>query len=553
MIAFLLSGISLQAQQGGGEKGEKKEWTDGELQDVQIEIVNERKIVLPHANRNFEKIPPRPAESATAPITYDFRTFSFQAPEIKPLIRPLKLKQTTSSNVYGSYVSLGYGNYASPYAEAFLNSRKDKDKLVGAHAWLISSGKGPVDGKNSGSGNSGISLYGKTFGKVLSFSGDVGFENTSTHFYGYPEGMEVNRDSIKQSYNVFSLNGSLSNTKKTDFAYSLGAGLSYLSDKHNARETEIDLAFKSSYAIQDESSVQLKADYSAINRKDQLVDATLRNLFQVKGAYVFTPMDGFTMNAGVIVAYENDTLGGKDLHVFPDLSVTYKVTPSVEVVGALTGGIDKVSLHTLAAANWWLAPNVAIFHTDRTFEFNVGMNAKLGNKVEAHTGIALANLKNYYYFVNSPEDQSKFIVVYDRSGTKRSNLFASLSYAQSEKAKFMLRGDVYSYTTGDKELKEPWHKPLYKLSANAYYNIYDKILLKADLIMQGGMKALDPVTLETVKLDGAFDLNAKAEYLFSDSFSFFVQFNNITSNKYPLFLNYPVRGLQVLGGITWSF
>jgi hypothetical protein len=29
--------------------------------------------------------------------------------------------------------------------------------------------------------------------------------------------------------------------------------------------------------------------------------------------------------------------------------------------------------------------------------------------------------------------------------------------------------------------------------------------------------------------------------------------NNIISNKYPLFLNYPVRGFQATAGITWSF
>ncbi len=67
------------------------------------------------------------------------------------------------------------------------------------------------------------------------------------------------------------------------------------------------------------------------------------------------------------------------------------------------------------------------------------------------------------------------------------------------------------------------------------------------------MKAFDQPTQEEVSLDNAFDLNARAEYLFSKSFSFFVQLNNIASNEYPMFYHYPVRGMQVLGGITWSF
>ena len=64
---------------------------------------------------------------------------------------------------------------------------------------------------------------------------------------------------------------------------------------------------------------------------------------------------------------------------------------------------------------------------------------------------------------------------------------------------------------------------------------------------------LDPVTDQKVSLKNAFDLNFKTEYLFSETFSAFIQLNNITSSKYPLFLNYPVRGFQATAGITWSF
>jgi hypothetical protein len=220
-------------------------------------------------------------------------------------------------------------------------------------------------------------------------------------------------------------------------------------------------------------------------------------------------------------------------------------------VGSFTGGVDKVTLHSLVRENWWLAPNIPIYHTNRLFEFLAGINARLGNQVEVHAGLAAANLKNLYSFVNSADDQSKFITVFDEGTVKRNNVYAALSYAQSEKAKFMVRMDYYTYTAGD--LQEVWHRPTYRLSANAFYNIYDKILLKADLIMQGGMKALDQPSAEVIRLDGAFDLNARAEYLFSDSFSFFVQLNNIVSNEYPLFYHYPVRGMQGLGGITWSF
>jgi len=109
IFASVLAVPMLQAQQ-------KKNWEEGEgeIENVEIEIVKERQIILPKANRNFEKIPPRATEPIKPPITYDFRSFNFQAPQISSHIRPLKLKKESEANVYGGYLQLGFGNYTSP-------------------------------------------------------------------------------------------------------------------------------------------------------------------------------------------------------------------------------------------------------------------------------------------------------------------------------------------------------------------------------------------------------------------------------------------------------
>lgn len=535
------------------EAQEKQEpWEDqGKLENVEVEIINQLEIKLPKATRNFEKIPPRPSEPIRPAMTYDFRPFVFNTPEVRPQIRPLKLKQLESADVYGGTLILGYGNYASPYVEGFINSGRSRNKLVGAHAWLKSSAKGPVDGKNSGSGTSGISLYGKTFSDEISLSGNFGFDNRTTHFYGYPQPMEVSRDTIKQSFNHFTLGGAIENARNSKFAYRLGGDFSYLSDKYDAKETEIDVAFGSSYRISDDQSIEISADYAYISRKDSEVETRGRNLLQINGGYAFTPLDGVKIRAGVNFAYENDTIDSKDVHLYPDIHGSYALSPSVDVVASLTGGMQKVSLLSLSQENWWLAPNVAIAHTNKQFDLEVGLKARLGNKVGVHTGLSLASLKNMYFFLNDSTDQAKFQTVYDDKATKRSNFFAALSYAQSEKAKFMLRGDLYSYLTD--ELDQPWHKPTYKLTANASYDLYSKLLFSLDLVALGGMKAYDFESDKEVTLDGAFDVNFRTEYKFSQSLSFFVQLNNIASNKYPVFLNYPVRGFQVMGGLMWSF
>src|SRR5688572_15115208 len=230
---------------------------EGNLDDVEIEIVKERQITLPPANRNFEKVPPPPAETARPSFLYDFKPFSFQASQINPAIRPLKLKQEAASNVFGGYLSAGYGNYASPYLEGFINSRRDRNKLIGAHGFVRSSGKGPVDDKNSASGSSGLSIYGKGFSNFISVSAEAGYENRFTHFYGYQPGSAVDADDIRQSYNVFHLKGELSNTKSTAFAWKLGGAFSHLADRYEARESEAGFDFRSSYELNDEAGIAI--------------------------------------------------------------------------------------------------------------------------------------------------------------------------------------------------------------------------------------------------------------------------------------------------------
>ncbi len=529
---------------------QNQKWGDegGKLEAVEIEIVKEREITLPKASRNFEKIAPRPSEPIKPPITYDFQSFNFQAPQINPMVKPLKLKSENKPNVYGGFVRAGFGNYVSPLLEAYLNSTRDKNKLIGAHVYLTGSDRGPVDGKNSGSGSSGISLYGKSFSDLIALSGNVGFTNRSTHFYGYVPGTDVDAKSIKQAYNLFKLSAALENTKNSDFKYQVGAGFSYLADKFDARESEVDFGFKSSYDLKNETQINIKADYSIISRKDALVEAKPRNLFTVTPNYAFTILEDLKLSVGFVAAYENDTIDSKSLHLYPDAKASYPINPSLDVVASLTGGIEKVSLQTLSNENLWLNSNIPIYHTNKVFDFNVGLKARVGNKVSAYTGLSFANLKNWYYYQNSDVDQAKFDINYNKKSIMRSNFYAALSYAQSEVAKFMVRGDYYGYSSASL-----LHRPTYKLTANGSYNLYQKFIFSADLIAQGGMKALDPVTDQSVKLKGAFDLNFKTEYLFSQSFSAFIQLNNITGNKYPVFLNYPVRGFQVLAGITWSF
>jgi len=530
----------------------QEKWGEGEIEKVEIEIVKERQIVLPKANRNFEKVSPRPVEPIKPEITYEFKNLNFTTPEFNPAIRPLRLKQEPIAKIYGNYISAGIGNFSSPFLDAYATSKRDKEKFYGVKLFHQSFGQGAVDEKNSAGGNTQLRLFGKTFGRQAALGGFINYENIGTYFYGYTPGTDINRDLIKQNYSIVSLGGDVANSTTSEFNYKINGSFSYLTDHYLAKESEVVLGLTSDYEISKTSKILIGSDYYLMSRKDEFVEAKPRHIFKMKGAYQFSPIDDLLIKIGANVVLENDTIGkDKSLHIYPDIRASYPLSPSVEMYAGLSGDIDRVSLHTIAHENPWVNANIGIFNTNRTIEFLGGLKGKLGSKVAFGTGLAVANLKDYYFYQNDPTDRAKFITVFDEGNTKRSNIFAELGFSHADAARILLRGDYYGYSTD--LVPEAWHRPKYRVSFNSSYNLYSKLLFNVDMIVQGGAKALDVDTNTTVELDAAVDLNVKASYFLSKQFSIFLKGSNLLANEYQLFLNYPVRGLQVMGGITWVF
>lgn len=530
------------------------EWTQGEIEKVEIEIVRDKQITLKKAARNFEKIPPRPAEPIKPAITYDWIGIPFASPDYNPTIRPLRAQTEALAKLTGNYLAAGLGNLGSLYLEGHLNTKRDRNKWYGANVYHRSFAKGPVDGKNSAGANTSLGLFGTSFGKTVTATGQIDYQNLGTYFYGYgPQAGEVSRDTLRQRYDIVGLSVALQNAKKSDFNYQLKGAFSYLNDFLKAAESDVTLDFRSDYTTKKGQTFLLGADYILLARTDEGVDAKPRSLFRVKPAYRFSPLEKVTMTVGFNVALENDTLGkDKSFHVYPHARASYAVAgEAAQLYAQITGDIDKVGLHALVAENRWVGANVGLAHTNRSVDFSGGVLGKLAGKFTYEAGASFANLKNWYFFRNSDANVARFVVDYDQGNVQRVNVFATVGYDQSDKFKLNLRADYFTYSVDD--LVEAWHKPTYRVRLNTQQLIVQKLVWRMDLAALGGMRAFDPINGTAVKLKSAVDVGARFDYLLSPKAAVFVKGENLLNNEYPLFFNYPTRGLQVLGGLTWTF
>lgn len=520
---------------------------EGGIPDVEIQIVNPLKVTLPKADRNFAKVPAMPAEPISPPMVYDYSLVSFLTPSYSPAVRPLRLKPTEATAYRPGFISAGFGNYISPYLKGYISFFPAKSLTTGGLSFHHHSfGTGKVDDKNSSSGFTSVAANIKSAGKVATTEVLAGFEDRAGNFYGYVPGSDVSKDTIKQAYQTYFLSGSISNSKASDFNYEIRPSFSYLKDKYSAKETDFSLGVNTLYKMK-EGGISVNARYSLIAREDSEIESQVRHLFSVTPQYQFKLAEKFSLNVGATVAFENDSIGKSDFHVYPAISSHYSIGNNFNLFAKLGGDIDKVGLHSLSRDNLWINPNVSIFHTNKALEFSGGIVGNLGN-LSATAGFTLSQLKNYFLFQNDSINQAKFNVIYD--DVTRSNLFLGLNFDKGNYS-FRVRGDYYNYTTQTQQ--EAWHRPQYTADVSVGIKAGAKLSIVPRFMVMGGMKAFDFSIDEIIELPLAVDFGVNSEYSFSDRVGVFIKLSNLLNSNYSLYNNYPVRGIQGLAGFTWKF
>jgi outer membrane receptor protein involved in Fe transport len=141
-----------------------------------------------------------------------------------------------------------------------------------------------------------------------------------------------------------------------------------------------------------------------------------------------------------------------------------------------------------------------------------------------------------------------FNVVYDN--IRHKNLVGELTITPISRVKLALQAEYNIYTMN--VLTAAWHKPNYLGRATLSYNIKDKILVNAAFYLEGkrNVQALNGDILE---IDGVMDLNLGVEYRLNKRVSAYLNFNNITANRYHLWYLYPAHRFNMRGGVTYAF
>lgn len=520
----------------------------GQLEEAEIVIRKDRRILLPPATRNFEKMPQLPLSEAATEQTFSFRSFSLPLQPMIPTFRSAQYQSNTRrEEITSNYVKLGYGNFGTPYAEGYFGTKRNERYLINLHARHLSSNTGPVFDENSGNSDTEASVAAKFFSRINKVSGSLNYRNHTQYYYGYNPSLEFTPNQIKQTYSRFNADVKIENAdKERDFDYHFKTDWRFLSDAFESQESKFNFDVGGFYKLN--SNLRLSMSLFASLSTLEGLEAVNRNFLNLKPRLDYNK-DAFSVTAGANFAGDNQFNSG--IGLYPVLKVGYEVNNGLKVFAGYEGDLSFNSLESSVDINPWVQQELDLRNTEKRSDVYAGFNFNILQGLRLSSGISYASLNHMQFFTNSATDSTRFNALYDGGTTNRFNIYSVLNFEQSNAVRSSLRIDFFDYNLAT--LADAWHRPDLQVSWNSTAFLTERLSLTLDMYMMGGLNGLNNQTGETFALDSITDLNLGGKFSLNDRFGVFLQVNNLFGNEYQRFLNYPTRGLQVLGGLSISF
>ncbi len=577
LAAVLIGGVApTAAAQAQATKGGKH---TGSIEEAEIEIVKERVNQLPEATRNFDKIKLPAAPKTERKVAYTFPDFRLPADRLNPSVKVLTIRAEEPAPLTGNFVKAAIGNYGTLYGRGYFHSTRNTDHAYGLDVKHVSSVNGPVDGKNSRMSETSAHLMGELYRGTSAFGANLDLGRERYNFYGYNKAANGSpvatpeASDLKQVFNRFAVKAYAHNRDpEQQLTYDAGIGYRYWSDSFAATENDVRLNAKVGYALGETSRVTVAADASFISDKDQAAptptrpDPALatrtRTFVQVTPAYEFVNKS-IAFSVGATLGYSSDTATSVSKAViYPAVRLGYTVEPEKFMVYAgLGGALQRVTRYDLSTENPWLNRGLNVADTHRGPTVYAGFTSTPARGLELNARATYARDRNLYFYLNNAIDPTKFDLVYDPHATGVFNLHGELLYNAAEKFRLGTRLDYNKYAL--KNLPQPFHRPEFQGSVFGTYNVFDKLMLGVEGYFYAasyGISYLPAATAGAVRVpdyyratDPVVDLNLRADYRITPKISIFAMGNNLANRQYQRFYGYPVKGINVLGGATYTF
>lgn len=547
-------------------------------ENIGTEVVNVVKPYTPTISDAFKvkETPSLDDEETQKKENIKYTIFSFP---VASTFAPAKGKaagvdKSPQEKIFSNYLTLAAGNYGTVNAELFVTENVSNTDYFGG-SLRHSSSQGGIDGVflDDKFMNTTLDLTYGSRTNTMNWNADLGYQHQIYNWYGFYPGT-ITPETLatideQQTYHTLYVGGRLglnnilkeSSVKFTRFWDAFGSAENRFVAKPSLEFDIVEQKIKADFVL----------DYiSGSFDKNMVGNAGIKYGFTNVG---FQPSikiqkDDLTVNAGVGFFYSAaQEQGESKFFIYPQVTGSYRLVGDLMIFYAgLEGGLKQNSYRDFVQDNFFVSPTLVVAPTDQKYDIYVGLKGKLANSVSYNIRGSYVNEDNRALFKSNGYEElvgfegyqygNSFNVVYDK--LKTVSFFGELKADFSKNVAFGINGTFSSYST-DVE-NEAWNLPALKLGASLDVNITQKWYAGTNVFFVGERKdfahfaSLTQPTFDTeVTLDSFFDLNAHIGYKHSERLTFFLKGNNLANQDYQRWLNFPVQGLQVLGGANYKF
>ena len=549
-------------------------------ENIGTEVVNVVKPYTPTISDAFKvkETPTLDDEDTSKKEAIQYNIFSFPvASTFTPSKgRAASVDKSADEKIFSNYLTLGAGNYGTANVELFVTENISNTDYFG----------GMLRHSSSQGGINDVVLDDKFFNtaldftygsrtRALSWNADLGYKNQVYNWYGiYPGTLDnatINSIDEQQTYHMLYVGGRLSlaesilkesTLKFSRFWDAFGSVENRFVAKPALEFDVVDQKIKTDFVIDYLSGSFDKTFYGGSSFKYGYTNIGFQPSVKIQ-------KDDLSVNVGVGFFYSAAQEAGENkFFIYPQVTGSYKIVGDLMIAYAgLEGTLKQNSYNDFVQENFFVSPTLAVAPTNQKYDIYLGLKGKLANSISYNIRGSYLNEENKALFKSNGYDESSanlegyaygnsFDVVYDN--VKTISFFGELKAEFSKNVSFGVNGTFSSYSMDVQ--KEAWNLPAIKLGANLDVDITPKWYSGMSLFFVGQREdqfirssILIDYPIENVTLKSYFDLNAHVGYKFSERLTFFLKGNNLANQDYQRWLNYPVQGLQILGGASYKF
>ena len=340
-----------------------------------------------------------------------------------------------------------------------------------------------------------------------------------------------------------------------DFGYLLGYAGNFWGDKSHPQKLGLDLGFQYDYCYgQGDNLFVVDRILFKVNPFFEMSDEFYRLHLGVR-------MDGAT----------RDSDEANFLAVRPDLSGSlFVLDKKLEFYAGLNGGCKLLRFSDVVDDNPFISSylNPSLCVQNVKLGFDGGVRTNILEIVDLHLGVRYRHTdKDPLFVYHIPEADllppgadpilNSFDLVYDET-----QLVTVMGDVRVKMRNSLTVDLGFAYNNCKPTVEEyAWYRPTTEGKLKLTYDLNDKLAFNTTFLYQGGRyaKVWDGVVdwqnfnFTAEKLKDVFDLSIGADYKVNDQITAFALLDNVAHQKYHLYYNYPVTGIQFFAGVKLRF